>query len=179
MKDKVTIQTNGEKKGVKMQSNNKYVQATRKMLYNYSNLATDLYIRQLELEHVRTNDGISSATYDDVGGMGGDNTSKVEKVGERNMMQAEELEEAISEIRLNIDRIDKVLEVLMDTEREVIEKRFISRNKKDWCIIAEDLGYSVRQAQRIEKQALTKITSLLFGTKSFVDLPLFNKELQG
>lgn len=155
------------------------MQATRKMLYNYSNLATDLYIKQLELEHTKTNDGITSATYDDVGGVGGDNTSKVEKVGERNMMQAEELEETISGIRLNIDRINKVLEVLTDTEREVIEKRFINRDKKDWCIIADGLGYSVRQAQRIEKQALTKITSLLFGTKSFADLPLFNRELQG
>lgn len=149
------------------------------MLYNYSSLATDLYIKRLELEYTKTNDGIVSATYDDVGGAGGDNTSKVEKIGERNILQASELGKTIKQIKLNIDRIDKVLEVLADTEREVIENRFINRDRKDWCIIADDLGYSIRQVQRIEKQALTKITSLLFGTKSFTDLPLFNKEFQG
>ena len=155
-----------------MKKNNKYIQATRKMLYNYSERLAELRLKERELEYIKDNDGIGCTTYDLAGGQKSNTTHpKVEQTGDNNIDNERRLQSDINSLKMNIDKIDTVLDILNEIEKVIIHMRYIDVYKKEWEYVACALGYSVRQAQRIEKNALTRITSLLFGVKSY-DLPL-------
>ncbi|HHX60365.1 MAG TPA: DUF722 domain-containing protein [Epulopiscium sp.] len=153
---------------------NKYMQATRKMLYNYSGLLIELHLKEQELEFIKTNDGVSGIAYDPTGDCQTNAIrSKVEDIGQMNMEQEERLKNDINALRINIEKINTVLEVLNEFEKAIIQLRYIDSDKKDWGYVADKLGYSEKHCQRMGRHAIMKITSLLFGVKSFVDLPLF------
>lgn len=153
---------------------NKYMQATRKMLYNYSGLLIELRLKEQELECIKTNSGVGGIVYDPTGDCQTNAIrSKVEDVGEMNMEQEERLRDDINALRMNIEKINTVLEVLSEFEKAIIQLRYIDSDKKDWGYVADTLGYSQKHCQRMGRHAVMKITSLLFGIRSFVDLPLF------
>lgn len=151
------------------------MKATRDILYNYSYLTTELKLKQIELEHIRTNDGITAITYElTPPSQTNVITSKVEQVGDNNLEREKQLLGEIRRLQMNMQKIENVLEILNDVEREIIRLRYTE--DKPWGYIADVLDYSEKHCQRMGRHAIMKVTSLLFGIKSFVDLPLFNGE---
>ena len=149
-----------------------YIKETKKILYGYQNLLARLDILEQELEYIKCNDGMTGIAYSPTPpSQTNAISSKTEDVGIINAMSREEIRNDIRSLEMNITRIERTLEILNYNEREIIRHRYMGR--KSWDHVADIVGYSEKHCQRMGRHAIKKIASLLFGVKSFGDLPLF------
>lgn len=87
---------------------------------------------------------------------------KGEDVLVNKLVEIEELKKNLKSTEKEIAWIKKGLEVLNDTEREVINKLCLDKIRvKKAC---EELGYEKSQIYRIKDQAIYKMTIALYGT---------------
>ena len=75
-------------------------------------------------------------------------------------MQVIEKKEEMEKIIIILRKIKMSLDYLKSHERKIIKKYYFQ--KKEWLIVSSELGYSMRQCQRIRKKAIRKIFKFCF-----------------
>ncbi|AYO30819.1 hypothetical protein D2962_09525 [Biomaibacter acetigenes] len=138
-----------------------YYKATEKFLYNYNSLKASIENMKQEIEGMDYRE-ISAINYDK------EPTSKTyafysitEEAGVRAADKKRLLEQRIKATEGKIERIDRAIEALNDTERQIITERYI--NGKQWWQIAYSVRINERWCREIRKRAVTKIAIGLFG----------------
>lgn len=125
-------------------------------LYNYKSIKLAIENLKMELE-VMDETVISSIKYEETTGK----TNKFNSNVENKLSRKELLEQRIKHMETKINQIDKSLEILPDTEREVIKNFYIEG--KCYFQFCNELRLSERTSQRIKNRALNKVIISLYG----------------
>lgn len=125
-------------------------------LYNYKSIKLAIENLKMELESFEENI-ISSIEYKESTGK----TNKFNSNVENKLSRKEMLGDRIKHMETKINQIDKSLEILPDTEREVIKNFYIEG--KCYFQFCNELRLSERTTQRIKNRALNKIIISLYG----------------
>lgn len=133
---------------------------TEFMLYNYKNFKVEIKNILLEIEDIENSyRGISAIEYEEKSAP----TNKISNTVEQEIILKESkiarLQDLILQKENNIKRVDNVLEVLSDYERNLIELRYFK--KLTHFKIAEILDVDVSTVYRNKKEIINKIKNLL------------------
>lgn len=125
-------------------------------LYNYKSI--NLAIENLKMElDLMDETVISAVQYEECAGK----TNKFNSVVENKLGRKELLEKRIKHMEIKINQIDKALDILPDTERDVIKNFYIEG--KCYFQFCNELRISERTSKRIKNNALNKIIISLYG----------------
>ncbi|MCT8978668.1 hypothetical protein N4T77_18930 [Clostridium sp. CX1] len=125
-------------------------------LYNYKSIKLAIENLKMELS-IMDETAVSAIQYKEASGK----TNKFNSNVENQLMKKELLESRIRHMEAKINQIDKSLEILPDTEREVIKNFYIEG--KCYFQFCNELRLSERTSQRIKNRALNKIIISLYG----------------
>lgn len=138
-----------------------FYKATEKFLYNYNSLKASIENMKQEIEEIDYKE-IPGINYDK------ERTSKTYafhsitedegiKVADKKIL----LEKRIKATEGKIERIDRAIEALNDTERQIITERYI--NGRQWWEVAYSVKFNERWCKEIRRRAVKKIAIGLFG----------------
>ena len=128
------------------------------LLKNYNSIKLQIYIFKEELSSIE-NTGVSAINYD----FKSSPTNEIQRPTENEALyitqRKKQLEMKIFILEKKINIIDRALEHLEDTERDIITMRFI-KNEPFYKICLE-VHVSERWAREIRRRAITKIASFI------------------
>ncbi|WP_427340634.1 sigma factor-like helix-turn-helix DNA-binding protein [Caloranaerobacter sp. DY30410] len=140
----------------------KYYRATEKLLYNYKMLKVSIENMKAEIEELKKESGITGINYE------GEKTSETHKITQpteeqslRNITQEYLLRKRIEITQNKIDRIDRALEGLNETERKIVVMRYIEGMQ--WFKIAYEVNYNERWCKELRKRAIEKLAIGIYG----------------
>lgn len=126
------------------------------LLYNYKMLKISIENKQQEIEYLKEEDGLSGISYDDISTSPTNKfSSSTEDTALSNTEKIHYLEHSIEGIRRQIESIDRAMEGLTDTERIVIQEKYI--NSKQWWQVSSVVHLGERQCRNIRKAAIEKM----------------------
>lgn len=134
------------------------------LLYNYKAFKISVInlnneISMLNSDLARDAQGIDYSR-EQLGG-GGMQTSSVEQIAFKISGDIDDLTDKIEKLNFNVSRIEKSLEALSETEKNIITKRYFQG--KEWLLIAAETNYHESSCRRIKNDAMRKIIIALFG----------------
>lgn len=145
---------------------NKNYQRTEKELYDYEFLKKYITLRKRDLEEL-VYEGVrgTSLSPDKI------STNTISDTVSKEFFKIEKISESWrKEIKKNESKVNKInvaLDLLNDIERKIIELKYFK------CLrvyaIAEELDYSEKQIGRIKKNAINKISIVLWGNDKMSD----------
>lgn len=138
-----------------------YYKATEKFLYNYNSLKASIENMKQGIEEMDYRE-ISAVHYEQ------EKTSETytfHSITEDAAIHAADkkslLEQRIKTTEGKLERIDRAIEALNDTERQVIVERYL--NGKQWWQVAYSVRINERWCREIRRRAINKIAIGLFG----------------
>lgn len=141
-----------------------YYKATEKFLYNYNSLKASIENMKQEIEEIDYLE-ISAVNYEK------EPTSETytfhsitEEAAIYTADKKSLLEQRIKITEGRIDRIDRAIEALNDTERQIITDRYI--NGRQWWEVAYSVKFNERWCKEIRRRAVEKIAIGLFGEEA-------------
>lgn len=141
-----------------------YYKATEKFLHNYNSLKASIENMKQEIEEMDYRE-ISAIDYEK------EPTSETyafHSATEESAIYAAErknlLEKRIKITESKLERIDRAIEALNDTEKQVITERYMGG--KQWWQVAYSVQYNERWCKEIRRRAVNKIAIGLFGEKA-------------
>ena len=141
-----------------------YYKATEKFLYNYNSLKASIENMKQEIEEMDYRE-ISAIDYEH------EPTSETyafHSTTEESAVYAADkkslLEQRIKTTEGKIERIDRAIEALNDTEKQIITERYI--NGKQWWQVAYSVRINERWCREIRRRAVNKIAIGLFGEEA-------------
>lgn len=140
-----------------MDKKNKAEKELRELHYNKAYLCS----LEEELNLLDYQYGLRGISYDGAGGSSGTSDT----TGNQATVLADEriaLHHKINRYNSKIAHIEQVLNLLTSREYTVVNMYYIKY--KPWWRIAQEIGYSKRQAQRIKDDAIEKIAIGLYGS---------------
>ena len=141
-----------------MNSRAKVEKELRELYFNQA------YLESLEQEKVVLNYeyGLRGIAYDGIGGGSGEPGDSTGDQAARLVDERVAINMRITKYKNKIQHITDVLKLLTAREHKVIMMYYIEY--KPWWKIAQEIGYSIRQAQRIKEDALEKVSIGLYGS---------------
>ena len=123
-------------------SDNKFKEAEA-ILYDYKNISGKMNILKLKLDKInnaKTEELLSAVDYsrDSISPTNAFSSS-VENV----VVKKSEIEDNINELKYRKELVESVLDILDDTDRNLIEYRYFSKPKKSWYEVAAKMGMTV------------------------------------
>lgn len=145
---------------------NKNYQRTEKELYDYEFLKKYISLRRKDLEEL-VYEGVSGTALSE----DSISTNRISDPVAKEFFKIEKISEAWrKEIKKNESKVNKInvaVGLLNDIEKSIIEKKYFK------CLriyeIAKDLDYSEKQISRIKKNAINKISIVLWGNDEMSD----------
>ena len=115
-----------------------------------------------EIEYLEKEDGLSGISYD---GISTSPTnlckSATEGIALSNMEKIHFIEHSIERATRQIEKIDRAMEGLEETEQIVIRERYI--NARQWWKVAGEVKYGERHCKRIRTEAISKLVIGIYG----------------
>ena len=141
-----------------------YYKATEKFLYNYNSLKASIEnmkqeIEEMDYREISAIDYEKEPTSETYAFHSATEESAIYAVERKNL-----LEKRIKITESKLERIDRAIEALNDTERQVIIERYI--NGKQWWQVAYSVKFNERWCKEIRRRAVEKIAIGLFGEKA-------------
>jgi len=141
-----------------------YYKATEKFLYNYNSLKASIENMKQEIEELDYRE-ISAVNYEkEPTGKTYAFHSITEEAGIRAAEKKKLLEERIKATQSKLERIDRAIKALNDTERQIITERYI--NGKQWWQVAYIVKFNERWCKELRRRAVQKVAIGLFGEKA-------------
>jgi DNA-directed RNA polymerase specialized sigma subunit len=141
-----------------------YYKATEKFLYNYNSLKASIENMKQEIDEMDYRE-ISAIDYEKEPVS---ETYAFHSATEEAAIYAADkkslLEQRIKTTEGKLERIDRAIEALNDTERQIITERYI--NGKQWWQVAYSVKFNERWCKEIRRRAVEKIAIGLFGEKA-------------
>ena len=141
-------------------ADNKNYKMSEKALYDYKFLLRYIELRKKDIEELDYQ-GVSAAV---LSLAKSDNRTISDPVSNE-FFDVEKIKNTwtkeIKKNEIKINKIDRALDLLNEVERKIIEMRYFECIRV--YIIADELGYCDKQVSRIKKNAINKISIVLFG----------------
>lgn len=80
-----------------------------------------------------------------------------------NIAKRDELAANLKATTLHVEDMDRLLSQLNDTERAIVQRMFVKREKYAADNLANDLGYETARIYQLKNQALTHLAQLRHG----------------
>ena len=80
-----------------------------------------------------------------------------------NIAKRDELSANLKATTLHVEDMDRLLSQLNDTERAIVQRMFVKREKYAADNLANDLGYETARIYQLKNQALTHLAQLRHG----------------
>ncbi len=142
---------------------NKYKQV-EELLKNYTMMQASIENIKDEIEYLKKEDGMTGISYD---GISTSPTyrfsSSVEDTALSNSEKIHYLELQIEGIQRQIDRLDRAIKGLNETERIIIRGKYIEGLQ--WWQVAGQVRYSERWCKELRKNAINKLVIGIYGIK--------------
>ena len=140
---------------------NKKAKAEKELRELYYNQA---YLESLEqdIKVLNYEYGLRGIAYDGIGGGAGEPSDSTGDQAARLVDARVAINRRIAKYCNKINHIQEVLKLLTERERKTIMMYYIEY--KPWWFIAQEIGYSQRQAQRIKEDAIEKVAIGLYGS---------------
>ncbi len=140
---------------------NKYKQV-EELLKNYTMMQASIENIKDEIEYLKKEDGMTGINYD---GISTSPTyrfsSSVEDTALSNSEKIHYLELQIEGIQRQIDRLDRAIKGLNETERIIIRGKYIEGLQ--WWQVAGQVRYSERHCKRIRTEAIERLIIGMYG----------------
>lgn len=150
-----------------MHSYNDYEKTVYGYLRNYHQLKGQLSSLRIEIEgveeQIRSIGDAKISKYGNAPVGGYDELSEVERAVVRRMKLEERLpilRENYIRIQTLLRRIDNALQLMSDTHRTILCRKFIDGER--WYQVAQATGYSERSCQYISQEAIKTLTQMMF-----------------
>lgn len=137
---------------------------TEGILYNYNILEAEINILKLEIEAEQNEyEEYKSMVYGEKTGA----TNKINNVVENEVIHKEKIIRELTNLRNNKiklkNKIDIALKTLTDTERELIELRYLNKNTMYWSQVADRLGVTEAYCKvNMRIDIINKLTPLIY-----------------
>lgn len=130
-----------------------------KMLYDYKYTKGYIELRKADLQALEY-EGVKAVQYSTPSVQTSGISDPVAMEFERLEKQRDFLQRTIREKERAIEKIDFAVKLLDDIEQKIIEMKYFkgSRNQS----IADNLGYSKKQIERIKKKAIHRLISVIW-----------------
>lgn len=132
-----------------------------KMLSDYKMMKINIVNMEKEIEYLKDQDGITGISCEGGGGGSGEFNSVTERTAFFNIQSVEELECKIEKAKLDVDKLDRALDGLTETERAIVVNKYIDGLR--WWEVAYSVGYSESHSKAIRKQAISKLVIGVLG----------------
>lgn len=155
-----------------------YYKATEKFLYNYNSLKASIEnmkqeIKEMDYREISAIDYEKEPTSETYAFHSATEESAIYAADRKNL-----LEKRIKITEGKLERVDRAVSALNDTEREIINLRYIEG--RQWWQVAYEVRYSEKWCKELRKRAINKIAVGLFGESALPkDFPFtspFNKK---
>lgn len=156
-------------KGVE-QLKNVYIQKVKQRLRKYKDLQAQHRI--LMKRYLTAGDPYANMSMNYNSIAAGSRTYSTSSRIENAIIKSDERITEHSEALQEIEELDIALDALTTQQRQIIKRKYV--NRESWEIISEKLGYSVAHCKREGKKGLIRMADILYGAKSYYDLPLYN-----
>ena len=140
----------------------KYYKETEYLLHNYKMFKISIENLRQDIKNLEKEDGLTGIDYRH------EKTSltyKFKSVTEDTALAVSEkkhyLQTSIERMQNKIDAIDRALEGLTGTEKEIIQKRYF--DGKPWYVIAYEVAYNERWCKELRRRAISKIAIGIHG----------------
>lgn len=141
---------------------------TEKLLYNYKEMDSHIETKISLLEQIKAEDYIAvrAITYDDI------KVSPTYKISNAVRDGVIDLVKVVQEIEIDLyhetslkKKLDKAINNLKPTRKQIIEKRYIE--EMGWTEMAQELYHDEKTLRKYKNQAVKSIAVELFGSKVF------------
>lgn len=120
-------------------------------LRDHALLKKEIRLRQLEIEFPITFDGNTTAVQ----------TSKGNSDPVGRLVEKWEMDGDLITLKRRYATVEKFLNELDESHRNIIKMRYMSREVASWATIADRVGYSEGTCRRIRKESLDKLGNYL------------------
>lgn len=159
-----------------MQIKDKYYKSTESLLYNYNMLKVSIENMKIEIEEVREEDGMTAIEYStEKTSPTFKITSQTEDTAIKNIEYADLLKRRIELTQNKITRLDNAIEVLPETEKEIIVKYYIEG--KEWWKVAGEVHCNERWCRELRKRAINKISVGIYGYTAVIEPTKDSKDI--
>lgn len=142
---------------------NEYKRVER-MLYNYKMLQISIKNMEEEIKFIEGETGVGGIDYGEPAtSKTNKNSSITESTALGKLEEKEYLEQQIERHKRDLEKIDRTMKGLTDTQQKVIEHKYI--HGKQWWEVAGVVCYSERWCKEIRTQAINKLVVGIYGTK--------------
>lgn len=131
------------------------------MLKDYRMMQINIINMEKEIEYLSEQDGITGIECGDGSGGSGGFKSVTERTALRNIDEIEKLRGKIRLGNLEIETINRLLDGLTETERQIIKVKYI--DGLPWWQVAYSVGYSEKHAQKIRRRSINKMVVGVYG----------------
>ena len=122
---------------------------TENLLYNYTNIDAELEIIEFKLKDI----SVGAISYEERTAA----TNEIHSSVEDKTLKVLELQEKRKELLFKKELIEKALNLLDKTERELVEFRYFSLRKPSWLYVSMQLNLSEMSCLRIRNRVINKI----------------------
>lgn len=132
------------------------------LLSNYN--ATKAHIDKLkrDIENIDYI-GVSASSTEEPGSK----TNKFHSIVENEVISREKFIEKITKeikkLELEVKNIDEAYKILNDKEKKIIKLKYFETNDNEWFKIAWRVGYSESHCKFIRRQAIKKMSKVIYG----------------
>lgn len=141
-----------------------YYKETEYLLYNYKMFKINIKNMESEIEYLKKDDGMTGINYD---GISTSSTNMINSITENTALSISEkihfLERRICKENMTLEKIDRAIKGLTETERIIIEQRYIEG--KQWWQVAYKANYGERHCKRLRSEAIGKMVIGIFGVE--------------
>lgn len=148
---------------------NTYIQEVRNSLKKYRDLQAQY--RVLMNRYLSAGDPYANMSINYSSVPAGSSTYNVSSKIENALIKSDEKISNSSRAAQELKELDIALEPLSELQRKIITMKYI--DKYQWDIVADRTGYSESQCKREGKAGLTRMADILYGDKSYGDLPVY------
>lgn len=126
-----------------------FFKKTENLLYNYTNIDAELEIIEFKLKDI----SVGAISYEERTA----STNEIHSSVEDKTLKVLDLEEKRKELLFKKELIEKALNLLDKTERELVELRYFSSRKPSWVHVARRLYMSEITCLRVRNRIIKKI----------------------
>lgn len=132
------------------------------LLTNYKMIELSIKNLEQEIEYIKEDTEIKGISYDRISTSP---TNEIKSIVEStvlgNIEKTDYLEHIIKRNKIDLEKIDKALEVLEDVERIILIEKYI--NAKRWWQVGGIVKYGERHCKRIRTDAINKMITGIYG----------------
>ncbi|KNF06988.1 DNA-directed RNA polymerase specialized sigma subunit, sigma24 [Gottschalkia purinilytica] len=151
-----------------MQIKDSYYKSTEKLLYNYNMLKVSIENMNAEIRELESESGVTSIDYES------EKIAPTNKIGNpteevaiKNITSIDLLKKRIEKTQDKIDKMDRAIEKLSESEKQIITMRYI--DGKQWFEIAYEANYNERWCKELRKRAIKKLTIGVYGYTALIE----------